>query len=172
MCSSLCILWLVVQSPTAPDGVGLFDTVAFPMGLQTFSTPSVTSPTLESGTASSIQWMTVSIHLCICQTLADPLRRQPYQAPISKHFPASTTASGCRDCMWDGSPGGAASGLPFLQFFSTLCLQISSCIFPPLIRRTEESKLWSSLFLGFIWSVNHILTILSFLANIHLSVSA
>jgi hypothetical protein len=26
--------------------------------------------------------------------------------------------------------------------------------------------------LGFIWSVNHILTILSFLANIHLSVSA
>jgi hypothetical protein len=37
-----------------------------------------------------------------------------------------------------------------------------------LLRRTEASTFWSSFFLSFIWSVN---CILSFWANIHLSVS-
>jgi hypothetical protein len=49
-----------------------------PMGLQnsfsslgTFSAPSL-------GNLCSIQWMIVSIHFCICQALAEPLRRQLY----------------------------------------------------------------------------------------------
>ncbi|GAB1285948.1 Probable 2-oxoglutarate dehydrogenase E1 component DHKTD1, mitochondrial [Apodemus speciosus] len=39
------------------------------------------------------------------QTMAEPLRRQPYQASTSKHFPASTIVSGFGGCIWDGSPG-------------------------------------------------------------------
>jgi hypothetical protein len=39
--------------------------------------------------------MTVSMHFCICQALAEPLRRQLYQAPVSKHLLASTIVSGC-----------------------------------------------------------------------------
>jgi hypothetical protein len=35
----------------------------------------------------------------------------------------------------------------------------------------EVSTLWSSFFLSFMWFVNYILSILSFWANIHLSVS-
>ena len=33
-------------------------------------------------------------HLCICEALEEPLRKQLYQAPVSKHFPASAIASG------------------------------------------------------------------------------
>ena len=42
----------------------------------------------------------------------------------------------------------------------------------PILRRTETPTLLSSFFLSFMWSVNYILGILSFWANIHLSVSA
>jgi hypothetical protein len=45
------------------------------------------------------------------------------------------------------------------------------CILFPLLRRTKVFILWSSFFLSFMWSVNCILGFLSFLANIHLSVS-
>jgi hypothetical protein len=48
--------------------------------------------------------------LCICQALTEPLRRQLYQAPVSKHFLSSTIVSGLGNCIWDGSSGGAASG--------------------------------------------------------------
>jgi hypothetical protein len=37
---------------------------------------------------------------------AEPLRRQLYQAPVSKHFLASTIVSGFGVCIWDGFPGG------------------------------------------------------------------
>jgi hypothetical protein len=60
--------------------------VVFPMGLQTTSAPSVLSLSPPLGTPCSIQWLAVSIHLCICQALAEPFRRQLYQAPVSKHF--------------------------------------------------------------------------------------
>jgi hypothetical protein len=33
--------------------------------------------------------MTVSIHFCICQALAEPLKRQLYQAPVSRLLLAS-----------------------------------------------------------------------------------
>jgi hypothetical protein len=41
----------------------------------------------------SVQWMAVSIPFCICQALAEHLRRQPYQVPVSKHLLASTIVS-------------------------------------------------------------------------------
>jgi hypothetical protein len=52
----------------------------------------------------------MSIHICICQALAEPLRRQLYQVPVSKHFLASAIVSGFGDYIWDGSPSGALSG--------------------------------------------------------------
>jgi hypothetical protein len=65
--------------------------------------------------------------------------------------------------------GQFLDGLSF-NLYSTLYLCISSLeYFVP--RRTEASKLWSSFFLSFLWSGNCILDILSFGANIHLSVS-
>ena len=56
---------------------------------------------------------------CICiyigKTLTKPLRRQLYQAPVNKHFLASIIVSGFGNCKWDGSPGRAVYGWPFLQ---------------------------------------------------------
>jgi hypothetical protein len=42
----------------------------------------------------------------------------------------------------------------------------------PHLSGTEASTLWPSFLLSFIWSVSYIVGILSFWANIHLSVSA
>jgi hypothetical protein len=57
------------------------------MGLQTPSAISDFSLTPPLGTPCSVQWLSES--LCICQALAEPLRRQLYQASVSKHFLAS-----------------------------------------------------------------------------------
>ena len=81
-----------------------------PMGLQTPSAPWVLSLAPPLGTLCSVQWITVSIHFCICQELAELLRRQLYQAPFSKHLLVSTIVSGFDDCIWDGFPGGSVSG--------------------------------------------------------------
>ena len=43
-------------------------------GLQTPSAPWVRSLTPSLGTLCSVQWLAVSIQLCICQALAEPLR--------------------------------------------------------------------------------------------------
>ena len=138
------------------------------MGLQTPSTPSIPSLTPLLGTLCSVQWFAANICLCICQALAGPLRRQPYQAPVSKHFLASTIVSGFSDCIWDESPGGLSFSL-----CSTLYLHICSCEnVVLLLRRTKVSTLWSSFFLSFMFSVNCILVIWSFWASIHLPVSA
>ena len=60
------------------------------IGLQTLSAPWVPSlaPSLETGC--SVQWLPESNHLCICQVLSEPLRRQLYQAPVSKHLLSPT----------------------------------------------------------------------------------
>jgi hypothetical protein len=63
----------------------------------------------------SVQWMAVSIHFCSFQALAEPLRTQLYQGPVSKLLLASTIVPGFGGCLWDGSPGGAVSGWPLLQ---------------------------------------------------------
>jgi hypothetical protein len=54
--------------------VWLVDFVVLPMGLQTPSVPSVLPRTPPFGFLGSVQWMTVSIYICIGQALADPLR--------------------------------------------------------------------------------------------------
>jgi hypothetical protein len=108
---SMCSLWLVVKFPAAPGLWPVHTVVPLPHGaadpLSSFSTFCNFSLWNPPG---SVQWLTASIHLCICQALAETLRRQLYQAPLSKHFLASTIASGCGNCIWDESPGGALSG--------------------------------------------------------------
>jgi hypothetical protein len=81
MSPSMCIVFWW-SCPQKLWGVWPVDTVAPSMGLQSLSTLSALYPTTPSGTPHSVQWLAVSICLCICQAL----RRQPYQASISKHF--------------------------------------------------------------------------------------
>jgi hypothetical protein len=87
----------------------------FLMGLQTHSVPSVLSLTPPLGTSCSGQWLPIIIQLHMCGGLAGPLRRQRYQAPVSKLFLASTMVSGFGVCIWDGSLGRTVNGWPFLQ---------------------------------------------------------
>ena len=86
-----------------------------PMGLQAPSAPSVLSLAPPLGTLCLVQWLAVSIHFCICQRLEESLRRQLYQASVSKLLLASTIVSGFGNCIWYGSPDGAVSGWPLLQ---------------------------------------------------------
>jgi hypothetical protein len=80
--------------PSSFAGYWLVHIVVSPMELQTSSVPWVLPLAPSLGTLCTIQWMAVNIHFCICQALAEPLRRQLYQAPVSKHLLASTIVSG------------------------------------------------------------------------------
>jgi len=80
----------------------LVDVIVFPMGIHTPSDPSVPSLTPPLGSPCSVRWLAASVCLCICT------------APVSKPFLASSIVSGFAGCVWDGSPGGAVSGWPFL----------------------------------------------------------
>jgi hypothetical protein len=86
-----------------------------PMGLKNPSASCVLSLAPPIQTLFSVQWLSESIYLCICQSLAKPLRRQLYQAPVSKPLLASTIVSEFGGCLWDGSPGSAVSEWSFLQ---------------------------------------------------------
>jgi hypothetical protein len=120
-------------------------------------TPSLGTPL---GTPCSVPWLAASIYLCIGQALAEPLRRQLYQAPVSMHCLASTIKSGFGDRIWGGFfPSVSTSH--FVSVFAPMSILLS------LLGRTT---LWSSFFLSFKWSVNCILVTLSFWANIYLSV--
>jgi hypothetical protein len=95
-------------------GYWLAHIVVPPMGLQNPLTPLVLS-LVPLRTLCSVKWLADSIHLCISQDQVEHLRRQLYQAPVSKDFFASIIVSGFGDCIWDESPGGTVSGWPFLQ---------------------------------------------------------
>jgi hypothetical protein len=90
------------------------------MGLQTPSAPWVLSLAPLLGILCSIQWMAVSIYFCICQALAESLRRQLYQVPVSQFLLVSAIVSGFGGCLWDGSPGGAVSGWLVIPSVSAL----------------------------------------------------
>jgi hypothetical protein len=74
-------------------GDWLVDIFVLPMGLQTPSAPSVLSLTPPLGSLCSVQWLAVSIQLCIWQTLAEPPRRKLYQTAVSKHLFSTPEAS-------------------------------------------------------------------------------
>jgi hypothetical protein len=113
---------LLPQHPSIPLywGIKPSQEQGSPLPLMTDKSPS--APSVLPLTPQSDGWA-ASIHICISQDMAEPLRRQLYQAPVGKHFLASAIVSGFGVCMWDGSPGGAVSGWPFLQsLFHSLSL--------------------------------------------------
>jgi hypothetical protein len=85
------------------------------------SAPSVLPLTPLLGSLSLVWKLAASIHICVGQDLAEPLRRQLYQAPVSKHLLAFTIVSGFGNCIWDGSPAGAVFGWPF-------CSTLGPCV--------------------------------------------
>ena len=80
-------------------GYWLFHIVVPARGLQTPSAFWVFSLVPSLRILCSVQWMAVSIHFYICQALAEPLRRQLYQDPVSKHLLASTIVSEFGNCI-------------------------------------------------------------------------
>ena len=90
----------------------LVDTVVLPVGLQSPWTPSAFSLSILLGTFGSVQWLAVSICLCICRALAGCRRRQPCQAPFSMLYLASTIVSGFLYEM-NSQVGHSLDGLSF-----------------------------------------------------------
>jgi hypothetical protein len=93
-----------------------------PMGLQTPPAPWVHSLAPSLGTLCSIQYMILSIHFCMCQALAEALRRQLYQAPVSRLLLASAIVSGLVIVYrMDPQVGQSLGNLSF-NLCSKLCL--------------------------------------------------
>ena len=118
------------------------------MGRQAFSAPWILSLASSLETLCSVQWLAESIHLCICQALAEPLKRQLYQTPVSKHLLASTIVSGFDYCIWVGSPG-LWMAFPLVSAPHFVSVTPPMGILFPLLRRIEVSTLCSSFFLSF-----------------------
>jgi hypothetical protein len=138
------------------------------MGLQTPSPPWVLSLALSLGTLCSIQWMAVSIHFCISQALAEPLRL--LSASSCWHLPSVWV-------WWlfiGWIPGWSSLWLvvPSVSAPNFVSETPSIGILFQLLRRIKVSTLWSSFFFSFTCFTNCILEILNSWANIHLSVSA
>jgi hypothetical protein len=96
-------------------GNWLFHIFVPPMGLQAPLAPWVLSLAPPLGTLCSLQLMAVSIHLCICQALADPLRGTAISGSCQQALVGIIIVSGFGNCIWDGSPSGTVTGWPFLQ---------------------------------------------------------
>lgn len=92
-------------------GIWLVDIIAFPMGLQDPSVPSVLPLTPPLGSLCSVWWFAV----CICIGIGQALRRQLYQAPVSNCFLASAIVSRFGVSRGYGCLGGAICGWPFFQ---------------------------------------------------------
>jgi hypothetical protein len=70
-----CVFFVWWFSPWELWGYWLLHIVVPPMGLQTPSAPWILSLMPSLGILCSVQWTVVSIHLCICEALSEPLRR-------------------------------------------------------------------------------------------------
>ena len=88
------------------------------MQLQSPSAPSVLPLALPLGFLGSVQWLDMSMCICIDQVLIDILREQPYQATVSKSFLALAIVSA------DGMGPYVAWSLDSLSFHlcSIFCL--------------------------------------------------
>jgi hypothetical protein len=73
---------------------------------------------------------------------------------------------------WNPGWGSLWMGHPFVSASNFVSVTPSMGGFFLILRRGEVSTLWSSFFLNFLCFANCVLGILSFWANIHLSVSA
>jgi hypothetical protein len=96
--------------------------------LQIPSVPSVFSLTFSLRTPCSVQSLAESIHFSICQYLAEPLRRQLYQAPISKHMLASIISV----CVWSLHMGWIPRWGSFCMVFPSVCAPQFVSVSPPM----------------------------------------
>jgi hypothetical protein len=111
----------------------------------------------------------VSIHFCVYKALTWPHKRQLYQQNLA----------GICNSVWIWSllmrwiPGWGSIwvALPSVSALHFVSITSSMGIFFPILKRNKVSTLWSS-FLSFMCFANCILGIVSFWADIHLSVSA
>ena len=101
-------------------------------------------------TLSSVQWLAVSICLCICQSLVKPHKRQQYQAPVSKHLLASAVLSGF-SFMWSVS-----CILNILRFLSIIHLSVSSYHVSSFVIRLPHSG-WYLKFHAFAWEFHEVI---------------
>jgi hypothetical protein len=135
-------------SPWELWGIWLVDIIVLPMWLQNPSALSVFSltPPLRTplGTLHSVQWLAVSICLCIHQALAEPLRRQLYQAPVSKYFLAPTIVSGFGDCIWMPRLGSLWMAFPSVFALHFVSLFSSMSILFHFLRRTDAPTMHDS----------------------------
>ena len=117
-------------------------------GLQTPSAPWLLSLASPLGTLCSVQWLAESIYFCISQVLAEPLRRQLYQASVSMHFLASTIVSGFGGCTGDGITRRGSLWLAFPSVSAPHFVSVSPPmgILFPLLRRTEVSTILLELY--------------------------
>ena len=123
MCHFICNLLLAVYNIWVEE-YGLFHIVFPPMVLQAPSATFVLSIAAPLGT---VQWLAEITHLCICQELAEPMRRLLDQPPASKCLLSSILDSGLGDNIWRGSTGAVISGWPF---FHSLLQILSQYLFP------------------------------------------
>jgi hypothetical protein len=79
-------------SPWEVWGFWLVDIID-PMRLEILSSPIVLALTSPLKSTCSVQDLAIYIHICIGLVLAEPLRGQLYQAPVSKHCLASAIVS-------------------------------------------------------------------------------
>jgi hypothetical protein len=133
------VLFCLVVYTQGALGYWPFHIDAPSMGLQTPSGSWVLSLPPSLGTLCSIQWMSVSIHFCICQALAVPLRRQKYQASVSKFLLESAIVSGFGGCLWDGSCVGQSLDGRCFSLWSKICLYNSFNVYfvPPSKKDSE-----------------------------------
>jgi hypothetical protein len=137
--------------PGSSGGYWLVHIVLPPMGLQTPSAPWVLSLALSLGTLCSVQWMAVSIHFCICQALAEPLRRQLYQTSVSKPLLAihDSVLFWWLFMGWILRWDSLWMVIPSVSALNFVSVTPSMSILFPLLRRIKISTLWSSYFLSF-----------------------
>ena len=95
------------QSPVPPQCLGCWRCSSHEVA--NLSALSVLSVALSLGSPCSVWCLVASILICICMTLAEPLRRHSCLVPASKHFLASAIVLGFGCCIYGGSPGGAVS---------------------------------------------------------------
>jgi hypothetical protein len=126
-------------------GFWLVDIVVLSMSLQYPSPPTVLALTSLLGSLCSVQCLAVYICICIGQDLADPLRRQLYQSPVSKQFLESPIVSGLGVWMWDGFSRWGQHFLMIKQSWSEIAglpevlTHQSSQVKPPLLPKWDLS---------------------------------
>jgi hypothetical protein len=118
------------------DASSLQRTKGLPIQLMTNKAPSILPLTPLLRSLCSIWLVAVSIHICIGQDLTEPIRRQLYQAPVSKHFLASAIVSAFGVCMWGGSQVGQS-----LDGLSLVSAPLFVLVFS-LGRSNSGLKLW------------------------------